>query len=240
MKLVRDLHENWPLATEMQKLQARLWRLCRAEDLKVILFTSALRGEGKSTTVSHLGAMMALHPDRKIVVVDMDLRRPQIHLHYETPVAPGLVDAIKKKQSLDRCLRKTELPNLDLLTAGSRMGRPEEVLNDPGLRELILELRRRYDLVLIDTPAIVPVADASGFIQMSDGIVLVVMAGKSTRPHVSRARELCLGMGARILGVVVGNIQEAAPEYYNVKHYRDYETVSDLKLEILPEPQEEK
>lgn len=240
MKLVRELHENWPLATEMQKLQARLWRICRTDDLKVILFTSALRGEGKSTTVAHVAAMLALHPDRKIVVVDMDLRRPQIHMHYETPVAPGLSDCILKKQGLDRCLRKTELPNLDLLVAGTRMPRAEDVLNSPEMRELIIELRRRYDLVLIDTPALVPVADASGFIQHSDGVVLVVMAGKSTRPHVARARELCLGMGARILGVVVGNIQEAAPEYYNVKHYRDYENVSDLKLEILPESQEDK
>lgn len=240
MKLVRDLHENWPLATEMQKLQARIWRLAQKDGIKSILFTSALRGEGKSTTVAHLAAMLALHPERKVLVVDMDLRRPQIHHHYETPVQPGLTDVILKKAGLDRAIRSTEIPNLQLLVAGSRVSRPEQVLNSPEMAELFIELRRRYDLVLIDSPALVPVADACGFVGLSDGVILMVMAGKSTRPHVQRARELVLGMGANILGVIVGNIQEAAPEYYNVKHYGDYATSDEPQLEILPEKQEGK
>lgn len=223
MKLVRLLHENWPLATEMQKLQARIWRLAQKDGVKIILFTSALRGEGKSTTVSHLAAMLALHPERKVLVVDMDLRRPQIHHHFETPLQPGLTDVIQKKVGIDRAIRSTEIPNLQLLVAGSRVARPEEVLNAPEMVEIFIELRRRYDMVLIDSPAMVPVADACGFVALSDGVILVVMAGKSTRPHVQRARELVLGMGANILGVVVGNIQEAAPEYYDTKHYRDYD-----------------
>lgn len=240
MKLVRDLHENWPLATEMQKLQARIWRLAQKDGIKSILFTSALRGEGKSTTVAHLAAMLALHPERKVLVVDMDLRRPQIHHHYETPVQPGLTDVILKKVGLDRAIRNTEIPNLQLLVAGSRVNRPEQVLNSPEMAELFIELRRRYDLVLIDSPALVPVADACGFVSLSDGVIINVMAGKSTRPHVQRARELVLGMGANILGIIVGNIQEAAPEYYNVKHYGDYAASDEPQLEILPEKQEGK
>ena len=81
------------------------------------------------------------------------------------------------------------------------------------------ELRRNYDLVLVDVPALIPVADASILMPLADGVVLVAMAGRSTKPMLRRARETCLGMGANILGLVVGNLQEVMPGYAGDSYY---------------------
>jgi Mrp family chromosome partitioning ATPase len=80
-------------------------------------------------------------------------------------------------------------------------------------------LRNRYDLILLDVPALLPVADAVTLIPYCDGVVLVVMAGKTSRPHLTRTREIVVGMGARILGIVIGNIKEAAPESFDPSYY---------------------
>ena len=96
------------------------------------------------------------------------------------------------------------------------------MLDSPRVEDVFASLRARYDIILLDAPPLVPVADAAALVPLSDAVLLVVMAGKTPRPHLTRARELCLGMGGRILGLVVGNAREAAPDYYHPRNYYDY------------------
>lgn len=222
MRVLDAMHQDWPVATEVRKLQSRLWRQAQKENLKVILVTSAVGGEGKTTTVAYLAATTALHPDRRVLAIDFDFRRPQLHSHFDLEPGTGLADVLDGRATLESAIRPTELPSLDLLFAGSTRGRPEGVLDSPRLEPILDELRGRYDLLLLDAPPLVPVADAATLVPLSDGVLLVVMAGKTPRPHLTRARELCLGMGGRILGLVVGNAREAAPDYYHPRYYYDY------------------
>ena len=222
MNVLEAVHQDWPLATEIRKLHSRLWRIARRDNLKSILLTSAVGGEGKTTTVAYLAATAALMPDRKILAVDLDFRRPQLHTHFGLEPHVGVAEVLRGKSSVEEAICPTALPSLDLLLAGRDRQDPGLILDSPLLPEIQNTLRARYDLILLDTPPLVPVADAASLIPYADGVLLVVMAGKTTKPHLEKARELCLGMGGNLIGLVVGNAREAAPDYYSPRYYYDY------------------
>ena len=222
MKPLEKLNTDWLLATEIHKLEARLWRKAELEKVQTILITSANRGEGKSTTVALLATALALHPDRRILAVDLDFREPRLSVHFSRVAVHGLGAVLLGECSPESALIKTDLPNLDLIL-------PAEQGEDPGLllrsRELAATLefyRKGYDLILMDAPALGPVADTSAVLPFVDGVVLMTMAGKTTKPQLKRAREICLGMEANILGLIVGNMQESESEYADAEYYANY------------------
>ena len=225
MKVLESVHRDWPVATEVRKLQSRIWRISRREGTKVIMVTSSVGGEGKTTTVAYLGATLALHPGRRILILDLDLRRPYLHNHFEMDREPGIADYLRDEVPLDQIIRRTSLEGLDLVLAGGNTEEnPSLLLDSPLLGTMVAAFREQYDLILLDTPPLVPVADTAGLIPLADGILLVVMAGKTPKPLLARARDLCLGMGGTILGLVIGNAEEAAPEAYGYGYYRSYAT----------------
>ena len=219
MKVADELMRDWPMATEMRKLESRLWQQVEKQNLKTVLVTSALRGEGKSTTVAYLATALALNPSRRILAVDMDFRRPSVNTHFKVAPRAGLTEFLRGECALEAAITKTDLPGLDLVLPAAGAPEPALLQNSGRLGNVFQNLRAAYDLIVIDTPAIIPVPDAAQLIPLSDGVILVVMAGVTPKHHLVRARELCLAMGANILGLVVGNVQEAAPEYLDTSYY---------------------
>ncbi len=219
MRTVDRLNQDWLLATEIHKLEARLWRMARQDGIRVVLFTSASRGEGKSTTVAYVSTALALHPDRRVVAVDLDFREPRLNEHFRLDRDCGLGAVLRGEKPLQDAIIKTELPSLDVLLPCPEGEDPHLLLRTQQITGIFDALRKSYDLVLVDVPALVPVADASILMPLADGVVLVAMAGKSTKPLLRRARETCLGMGANILGLVVGNLQETMPGYAGDSYY---------------------
>jgi capsular exopolysaccharide synthesis family protein len=207
------------MATEVHKLESRLWRRIQTSKLKTIMISSALQGEGKSTTVAYLAAATAMHRERRVLAVDLDFRWPQLHTHFDTDPRDDFINYLKGDGVLDDVIVSTEIPNLDLILASPCEESPDTLLNSKRLRHALETLPGRYDLILLDVPALVPVADAAAVMPYADGLLLVVMAGRSSKSHLARARELCLGMEMNILGLVVGNIQEAAPGYLDSAYY---------------------
>ncbi|MCK4414031.1 MAG: CpsD/CapB family tyrosine-protein kinase [Candidatus Eisenbacteria sp.] len=224
MRTTDRLNEDWVLASEIHKLEARLWGLVRRENIRVVMVTSAERGEGKSMTVAYLATALARHPERKILAVDLDFRQPQLRVHFGIDGPRSFAAVLNGQCRIEDVLVKTDLPSLDLVLPCPEGEDPNLLLKTTELGELFAFFRQRYDLVLMDVPALIPVADASALMSFADGIVLVVMAGRTTRPMLSRARDLCLGMDARILGLVVGNLKEAVPEYGDSSYYYGYRT----------------
>lgn len=221
MKVIDQLNENWLMATEIHKLEARLWRRVLRDHSKVILFTSAGRGDGKSTTVACLAAALGLYPDRKILAVDMDFREPTLNAHFEVSPEHGLGDVLRGQCTVGEAIIRTALPSLDIALGASGGEDPALLLETTALWDMFAHFRRNYDLILMDVPALIPVADATVLLPLADAVVLIAMAGKTTKHELSKARELCLGMEAKILGLVVGNLQEAATEYgYRYDYYR--------------------
>lgn len=223
MTIHDEMRSGEPMYTEIHKLGSRLWRQVQGEDKKVILITSALRGEGKSTTVAYLASALALHPGRRILAIDMDFRNPSVNRYFNVAHDRGLGAVLRGQCSIDEATVRSGLESdgtgLDLLLPEQEGEDPEVLLNTPKLVQLFRASRAKYDLVLVDAPALIPVADAVAIIPLCDAVILAVMAGVSTKHHLKRARELCLGLGASIIGLVVGNVQQAAPDYMDVNYY---------------------
>jgi capsular exopolysaccharide synthesis family protein len=220
VRSIDRLSEDWLLATETHKIEARIWRRVQRDDARVILVTSASRGEGKSTTVALLSTTLALHPERKILAIDCDLREPQLASHFEVTCGIGVGAVLLGKTDLATAVVKTSLPNLDLLLPVPEVDKPELLLRTTECTRLLAEARQSYDLTLIDVPALIPVADASTLLPLVEGVILVGMAGRTTRAELRRAREICVGLEAKIIGMIIGNLRVAVPEHgYGGSYY---------------------
>ena len=212
MRTIERLREDSLLSAEINKLESRLWRQCVRDDLKTVLVTSPIRGEGKSTTVAYLATALGLFPGRKILAMDFDLRVPSLNREFEVEVQQGIESVLAGKVELKNAITRTTLAGLDVCLPSGKAD--HELLHQTeALRRAFTYAREHYDMVLIDTPAVIPVADATALMPFADGVVLVAMAGKSTEPYLRRALTICEGLDARMLGLVVGNVREAAPEY---------------------------
>jgi receptor protein-tyrosine kinase len=233
VRILDTLSQDWVLSTEVHKLESRLWRQSREEGLHVILVTSAVRGEGKSTMVACLAASMSLSEGRRILAVDFDFRIPQLNEHFNLDIEWGIAEILQGQCTLDDAIIHTEISGLDVLLPSRGEPNPSSLLQVPKLKNEFRILRDRYDVILIDAPAVLPVADTSGLIPLSDGVILMVLAGKSTGPQFRRARELCLGMGANLIGVVVGNVQEAIPDYMESTYHHGYPAPGSGRTPLL-------
>jgi succinoglycan biosynthesis transport protein ExoP len=222
MRTVDRLNKDWLLATEIHKLETRLWRQAQKSQLRVVLLTSAVRGEGKSTTTAYLATAMGMYPNRKVLAVDLDFREPRLNSHFQVDVPHGFGEVLRGKCPLQNAIIKTDLPSLDLILPAISDD-SNLLLKTQQFADIFVVLRERYDLILLDVPALLPVADASMLLPLADGVILVTMAGKTTKPQLRRAREICAGMEANILGIVVGNLKEAMPWYGDSSYYYSYQ-----------------
>jgi capsular exopolysaccharide synthesis family protein len=222
MRTVDRLNADWVLATEIHKVEARLWRQARKDGLRTVLLTSAGRGEGKSTTVAYLSTALGLYPNRKILAVDLDFRVPRLNSHFQLEVPQTVGAVLRGECTFQSAIIKTWLPSLDLLLPSPDGENPDLLLKTQQLGSLFDALRKTYDLILMDVPALLPVADASILLPFADGVILVAMAGKTTKVQLRRAREICVGMEANLLGLIVGNLREAMPEYLDDRYYYSY------------------
>lgn len=221
MKTIETMQTNWLLASEINKLEARVWRTSQRDGLKTVLFTSAVRGEGKSTTVAFLATALGMYPDRRILAMDFDFRIPALNKHMGLSGFVGIDKVLKGEATIDQAIIRTELPSLHVTLPTPGGADPALLLRTRDLVTLIEPLRERYDLILIDSPAIIPVADTTMLLPMADGVVLAGMAGHTKESQLKRAREICESVDAPVIGLVVSNVEEAAPEYASYGY--DYE-----------------
>ena len=189
--------------------------------LKTLLITSANPKEGKSITAANLAVVMAMGGLR-VLLVDADMRRPQQHRIFSLNNEFGLVNALLHPEaSIDTYLQPTETDNLLVLTTGSIPPNPAELLDSPRMRSLTERLKDKFDLIIFDTPPILPRIDAAVMARHMDGILLVVDAGHTRRDSAIRAKDALVHAGGRILGVVLNRI--AHESYYYYYYYSENE-----------------
>jgi capsular exopolysaccharide synthesis family protein len=199
-------------------------------DIKTLLFTSAGLGEGKTLTIVNLAITLA-QDGKRVLLVDADLRRPIVHQRLGFPREPGLAEALMGGMSwkenvrtvtdlmlgslgVDRVINTPGLDNLNVLTSGIVPPNPAEFLNSSRVATFVAEMRAEYDVVLFDTPPILPIADAVMLGSRVDGAVLVYQVGRIGRNALKRAKFLLDHAQARVLGVVLTNVRaEITPEY---------------------------
>ena len=187
---------------------------------KVILITSALPEEGKTTT-SVNSAIVLAQKGTRVLLIDADLRRPSIHKTLGMGSTLGLSNVLTGNASLQEAIiPSTILPDLFLLPAGTPPPNPAELLASTKMRSVLEELRKHYDHIVIDSPPTLSVTDAVVMSTAADAVVLVIRSGHTTKPALRRARDILLQVNARVCGVLVNAVNLNSPDYYYHYEYQ--------------------
>jgi succinoglycan biosynthesis transport protein ExoP len=225
------------VAEGYRSLKVNLQFACSERTVKSLAFASAGLGEGKTTTVINLAITIA-QDGRRVLVVDADLRKPAVHSRLGLKREPGLSevlvgnaqwqdvvqtapDLMLGKLGFDQILSAPGVDNLSIITSGHVPPNPSEFFNTQRLVDLIAACEETYDLVIFDSPPILPVADAVLIGPKVDGVVLVYQVGKIGRTPLLRAKTLLENAQAHIVGVVLSNVSaEFSPDYHQYQYYR--------------------
>jgi succinoglycan biosynthesis transport protein ExoP len=191
---------------------------------QVILVTSALPREGKTTAAVNLAVTLAQLGDRTLLM-DSDLRKPGIRraLNLTTGKDFGLSSYLAGVSTLDEVIiPHPAITNLEALTTGPVPPSPADLLSSHRMREAIAELRRRYKFIVIDSPPIMAATDAVILSSLTDGVLLVVRSGETPKEAFTRTRDLLAAVKSRLLGVVLNAVDSSAPDYYYSYRYYPY------------------
>jgi non-specific protein-tyrosine kinase len=189
--------------------------------VKTILVTSPAASEGKTVTAANLAVVLAQGGDR-VLLVGADLRRPRAHELFGAPQAPGLTTVVLSEATAESATYAIkEAPGLHLLASGPTPPNPAELLDSVRTHELVATAAARYDIVVIDSPPVLPVADAQVLARQADAVLLVVAHGETSRRGLARAVEMLAQVEAPTVGTVVNLVP--AREGYGGEPYR-YET----------------
>ena len=188
------------------------------QNTKTILVTSSDKNEGKTTTVSNLAVSFA-NLNKKILLIDCDLRNASIHKMFRLNNIYGLTDILAKDRAVDKCIQKTELENLYVLTAGSTPPNPAEILSSEKMKNLIEDLKNIYDYIFIDTPPIGLVTDAGVLSSFIDGVVLVVKSESVEKKYLEETKKKLDAVDARILGAILNSYKSEQKDYNYYSYY---------------------
>jgi succinoglycan biosynthesis transport protein ExoP len=206
-----------PQREAYRRLSINVEALAEEAPLQTLVVTSAAPREGKSTIVANLALAMA-QPGRRLIAVDADMRRPTLHSIYQLPNRIGMSSILSQRATLEEAVQDGRTPGLWVLTTGPVPDNVDELLSSPQMVALIQELEQRFDTVLIDTPALLAVADAAVLAPMADGVLLVVGRAQVGKGEVrTTCRELA-NAGARSVGVVVNRVRQDHSHRYH-KYY---------------------
>jgi capsular exopolysaccharide synthesis family protein len=187
---------------------------------KVIMVTSALPQEGKSTTSTNTAIVLAQKGVR-VLLIDADLRRPSIHKILGMGPRSGLSNVLTGSTTLEKTITQTSiLPNLFILPAGTPPPNPAELLASSNMRDMLTELRDQFDHIVVDTPPSLSVTDAVVLSQRADAVVLVIRSGQTTKQSLRRARDLLAQVNAKVVGVLLNAVDLSSPDYY---YYYEYQ-----------------
>jgi protein-tyrosine kinase len=225
-----------PIATEMRRLYSNIRHIEGAKTKRSFLVTSSNRGEGKSTVASHLALTVARFRGKKSLIVDADLRRPRLHQIFDVPKEPGLYECLTGKVDPLEAVRDTEMENLKIIPAGKRAKYPAHLFEGEVMSEIFEKLKFYHDLVIVDSAPIIPGSDPMLISSVVDGVILVLLAGMTPKNVAMRAKNILLDANADLLGVVVNNLSEVLPYYYD---YRYYGYTEDVDREDKPHGTEE-
>lgn len=197
---------------------------------KIIVVSSSMANEGKTTTTTNLAISMS-QADQRVLLIDGDLRKPKIHHYFSIPNAPGLTNYLgaaansraSQKVDLFSIIHPTEYKNLSVIASGSIPPNPAEVLGSEMMSEFLKDVSEHFDYIIIDTPPINVVSDALPVIRESDGVVMVIRSNSSTHPELQKALDSLKFIDAKILGFVVNYESENRSKYgYYKYNYNDY------------------
>jgi capsular exopolysaccharide synthesis family protein len=212
-------HTKSSAAEAFRGVRTALYFSTRGESHRVIQITSPDQGDGKTTLAANLAVALA-QSQKRVILIDADLRRPSVHKLFGLSAAEGLASVIGGQAEPEQVIQQTAVPGLSVLPCGPIPSNPAELLTLPRFKKLIEDIRTQYDCVIIDTPPLLVVTDPAVVTPLVDGVLLTIRLSKNARPHAERAKEVLTTLGAPILGVVVNGVDPKRSRTYGYDSYR--------------------
>ncbi|WP_350020183.1 CpsD/CapB family tyrosine-protein kinase [Priestia flexa] len=182
-------------------------------DIRSIMVTSSFPSEGKSTTTANLAVVFA-QQGKKVLFVDADLRKPTVQYTFQLENHVGLTNVLTRQTTLRSAVQTSHIESLSILTSGPIPPNPAELLGSQTMEDLMNEMYENYDIIIFDTPPVLPVADANILANLCHGIVLVVKSGGVDRDSALKATEILKGAKGKLLGAVVNQKKQSEGNYY--------------------------
>lgn len=212
---------NFQLAESFQMLRTGISFSVYDKPIRSVLISSALPGEGKSTCAMNL-AIAAAQSGERVILVDCDLRRPSAHRLMKLSNRVGFTSVVAGTATLEEALQETSVPGLRILSSGPTPPNPYRMLHSRGARELLEQLRREADFVVIDTPPALGMADAQLVSSSADAILLVVSTKGAKKHEIARTRDLLGQTNIEVLGSILNRVQAGFAGYYGQTSYGAY------------------
>lgn len=219
--LVTNLDEHSMFAESIRGVRSAILFGNPDQPKKTIITTSAVPGDGKTTFTVNFAATLASAGNR-VLLVDCDLRRGNIHGYFQTPREPGLTEVLAGQIHWSDVVHDTPVPTLKIISTGKLPGNPGELLISPAMEEFVKEAREEYDHILFDCPPLTAIDDTFCLMNLADGMLFVVKAGQTSMRFAKNALSLVRQRGAHIFGIVLNGITTDHPSYYYNYYYHAY------------------
>lgn len=218
--LISGRDANDPLCESYRMIRTHLHLVEYVEDrpLHSVLITSAGPGEGKSTMVANLGISVA-REGKRVLIVDMDLRRPRLHTYFDLPNDAGVVDVLKSACSFDKAIQHTRIPGLSIMPSGPPYPDPGALIESDKTGELISQMRAYFDLVILDAAPLLVKSDALALARYVDGFVAVLESEKTTRRALCELGDILAKANIRPLGFVLNKYPVQKGKYLYHRSY---------------------
>jgi capsular exopolysaccharide synthesis family protein len=212
-KLIANLDPKSPISEQYRTIRTNVQYSSIDKELKTLMVTSSGPAEGKSTTVANLAVVFA-QLGKKVLLVDVDLRKPTVHRSFGVNNLFGFTTVLTKQATLASTVLDTEEKDLYILTSGPVPPNPAELLSSKSMEQFIEEAKEQFDYVLFDTPPLLAVADPQILANKVDGSIYVVFSGKTGIDQAKKAKELLENAQSKLVGVVLNHKEVKNDEYY--------------------------
>jgi len=197
--------DNAKIGTErFRTLRSRLYQLAAARPLRRVLVTSSVPGEGKTFVATNLAQSIVRQPDKRVLMIDADLRAPRLHIALGAPIGPGLTDYLRGEADEYGVIQHGSDANLCFLPSGRPVSNPSELLSSARMKKLLDLVTPVFDWVILDSPPALPIHDANILADLCDGALFVVRAGETTYEIAEKG--VLEFRGKNLLGVVLNQV----------------------------------
>lgn len=223
IELIVNKNAKSPVTEAFRTLRTNIQFSNVDKDIKTIVITSSGPSEGKSLVSSNLAVTMG-QVDKKILLIDADLRKPKVHEVFSLSNEDGLTTVLVEGLDYKEVVISTGIGSLDILTSGPIPPNPAEILGSNKMKSFLENIKEDYDIILIDSPPVGMVTDAAVLSTICDGVIIVSAAGQAIINAAINAKELLEKVNANIIGVVMNKVPLKKGGYYKYHYYSYYQS----------------
>ncbi|MDF2948212.1 MAG: ywqD [Sedimentibacter sp.] len=210
--------QNLPVTEAYRKISTNIQFANIDGNIQTIMMTSSLQNEGKTTTICNIASVMSNDLNKKILLIDLDLRKPAVHKHFNLSNRIGLTDLLFNKDNYEEYIN-TVSPRLDVLTSGKLPSKTSEILNSNSLKEVIRKLSYHYDYIFFDTPPIASVSDAVTVATYADAVILTVAYSETEAEIAKKSIDSLRQVNANIIGAIFNKVPVTKQNKYYYNYY---------------------